>query len=72
MILNMADREPPGEAVCTYCGANSTTRGQLMGRDFFRRSAELILLMWIQCPNCGDVTQPVVATTAVAPKDLAG
>jgi hypothetical protein len=57
----MLNRDLPTEASCDHCGAVAKTRGQIWGRNHFCPSDDLIPLLWIQCPNCGHVTQPVDA-----------
>ncbi len=62
----MPNLDPPSEASCKHCGAAAQARGHIWGRNLFGPSQELIPLLWIHCPNCGHVTQPVDAESLPA------
>jgi len=59
--LQMPNLDLPTDTRCTHCGAVAQTRGQIWGQNYFCPSDAPIKLLWIHCPNCGHVTQPMDA-----------
>ena len=62
-------KKPAAEVACNHCGAAAKPRGFLEGKDPFIRSAKLVMLLWISCPNCGQVTQPAELPPIVSEVD---